>query len=792
MAISRGAITSTALIAGLAGASSAHAEIFNVPSGRLEDVLISIGQRGRVTIILSDAGLAAQPSPGAQGRMSPREAVAQALRGTDGTARVYGPAIIRIVKRRQERKAAVPAPPTPSAPPSVQDTTPIIVTASKQNVPLDHYPGSVKMVDLNNDAFAAGGGETMSLTKHLPVLGSTNLGPGRIKFFIRGIADSSFTGQTQATTGQYFGDIRLNYSAPDPDLSLYDMYRAEILVGPQGALYGAGSLGGIVRLVPNAPDLAVSAGSASASIGVTRKGGISHDAAAMLNLPLAQDKIAARFVLYEGRAGGYIDAPAQHRRDINDTTRRGQRFTLRAKAASGWDISVGIVQQKIKTEDGQYTVSGDPPLTRDVPIAQPFRNHYRLSYVMADQNAGAVDLVTVTSLARHRLLALFDATGFDGTRALFIAGESNHITLFSHETRISGGDVRAPWVGGIALLANSSRVALSIGPSGAPLLLGEVANRQAEAALFGKYALELTSSLTGAIGGRLTFARNRQALSINRTDVIDHKSSTDVRWSGTLSIDWHAGDPLSLFFQFQQGYRPGGLGITLTETRLEGRSFAADDLHLYEVGVRLGTGARAPLSARASIFLADWRHIQADLIRDPGLPYTTNIGRGIISGLDVDLTWRPKPALTVSLAAFLNHSKLSHPAAGYMVSDGQNYGLLTRALPNVARNGARVGAAWSQSISDRTRFKGDASLRYVGRSHLGFGPLLDVSQGDYLVADAMASVDLGAISVSAKISNAADARANTFAYGNPYSLARRKQITPLRPRMITLGINAHF
>ena len=54
--------------------------------------------------------------------------------------------------------------------------------------------------------------------------------------------------------GNILGDIRLTYNAPDPDLRLYDIDSVEVLEGPQGTLYGAGSLGGIIRSVPKAPD----------------------------------------------------------------------------------------------------------------------------------------------------------------------------------------------------------------------------------------------------------------------------------------------------------------------------------------------------------------------------------------------------------------------------------------------------------------------------------------------------------------------------------------------------------
>jgi hypothetical protein len=79
-------------------------------------------------------------------------------------------------------------------------------------------------------------GGTEKITQRVPTVASTYLGSGRNKLFIRGIADSSFTGPTQATVGQYLGDLRLSYNAPDPDLRLSDLARVEVLEGPQGTL----------------------------------------------------------------------------------------------------------------------------------------------------------------------------------------------------------------------------------------------------------------------------------------------------------------------------------------------------------------------------------------------------------------------------------------------------------------------------------------------------------------------------------------------------------------------------
>jgi outer membrane receptor for ferric coprogen and ferric-rhodotorulic acid len=130
----------------------------------------------------------------------------------------------------------------------------ILVTASKQAVGLDHYPGSAKIIATDRGWLAENAASgTGAIARLLPILASTNLGDGRDKLFIRGIADSSFNGPTQSTVGEYLGDIRLNYNAPDPNLNLYDMDRVEVLVGPQGTLYGAGTLGASSASCPIRP-----------------------------------------------------------------------------------------------------------------------------------------------------------------------------------------------------------------------------------------------------------------------------------------------------------------------------------------------------------------------------------------------------------------------------------------------------------------------------------------------------------------------------------------------------------
>lgn len=763
----------------------AHAASFNVPSGPLGDVAASLGVQAGVTIAVTEPDVAVQHSPGVSGNLSLRAALSHILRGTGAEAVFYDRNTIRIIKRRtaappRERRRTSSTP--PPAPHAIEPLADIIVTASKQNMLLDSYPGSVKIVELDPAWLASHAtGGTSAIARLLPMLSSTNLGPGRDKLFIRGIADSSFSGRTQATVGQYLGDVRLNYNAPDPDLNLYDMKRVEVLVGPQGALYGASSLGGVIRLIPNVPNTQALSATASTGVSTTRFGGSGIDGAAMLNFPLVDGQVAARFVAFGGRKAGYIDDPSRGLRDVNSTSSFGQRTTLRVDDLSGWRVDLGFVVQDNTNDDGQYTSRRDPPLSRRSTISQPFHNKYRLGYVTARRMIESAELVSTTSVVHHNLQTVFDATGYDGTTLPARYEEDNEIRLYSHETRISGGNVRAPWVAGVAGHFNASVVSRSLEPVRIP----SVTNQQTEAALFGQISHPLTSAFTGTIGARLTFAHSKDFQTDSSIEIFPRMSRSALRFSGALALDWHPGGPVSAFYHYQQGYRAGGLGFALSETGLTGQRFVADDLHMNELGIRIGDTARDQLSVRAAFFIADWRNMQADLISSFGLNYTDNIGHGIIHGLDAEFTLRLSPALALSAAVFVNNSKVIAPEPEFATEDEQT-------LPNVARAGARLSAAWRQELAFGMTVSSEASLRYVGKSRLGVGPSLDIAQGDYLIGDLGARLDLGKIGLSVDISNVGDVRANSFAFGNPVGLIGRDQLTPLRPRTIRLGVNASF
>ena len=202
----------------------------------------------------------------------------------------HGYRIVRVMTRR-------PPPAAPSPTPS-GDVPDVIVTASKQHVPLLRFPASITNVIPHADAATGPTSSIADAARSTPVLQATALGVGRDKIFIRGIADSSFPGTTQATTSYYLDDVQMNYSTPEPGLALVDVRGVEVMEGPQGTLYGAGAIGGIVRIIPNPAQPGVFHAGVTASASATVDGRPGGDISGFVNLPIAGDTAAVRLVGY--------------------------------------------------------------------------------------------------------------------------------------------------------------------------------------------------------------------------------------------------------------------------------------------------------------------------------------------------------------------------------------------------------------------------------------------------------------------------------------------------------------
>ena len=797
-------------------ASGADRQSITIAPGRLGEAAVALGRQTGANIGLSDQSLASIPTPAIAGRMPVEAALKALVKGSDATIERAGKNGWRIVRaRRNGIGGAAPARGT-MAPAPDQAPADIVVTASKRDIPLPRYAGMVEALDSSLFTAAEGAAGSATLLSRVAALSSTHAGAGRNKLFIRAMADSGVAGPTQATTGQYLGDMRLNYAAPDPDLKLYDVSRVEVLEGPQGTLYGAGSLGGIVRIMPTAPNLGIFGGQISVGGSVTEHGAPGGDLSAVLNVPVVPEKVALRVVGYGIQDGGYIDDVLRDKSDVNRVRTYGGRAALRFAPDADWTVDLNAVYQHIDGDDAQYATRSVGRLERASSVAQPYSSDYLLGNVRVERQWDGLRFVSSTGYVRHDLDESYDATQREGSPALF--RQANRVTIFSTENRLVRDlDNGLGWILGATYLESVSslrRSLTSYGPSpnewtmpieqlaiipgvpifgrGMPASATGVRNRIREATLFAEASFEPVRGLIATMGGRFTVSNlSGRALSpvaqlssvdIARAEAQSDRTETTFLPSASLLTDAVPG--LTFYARFQQGFRPGGLAVD--DQRV--RRYRNDRVSTMEAGVRKGVPGRDLFAASANIAYTDWRNIQADVTDRIGLPATANIGDGRIYTVEGRLALRPVPALTLDASVIFNDSRLTRPTDFVRTL---SYAGSSLRLPNVAGLGGRVAADYRASLGQLGDFSLSASARYVGKSRLGVGPILGREQGDYVDTSLSAGLIRGPVRYSLSLNNLFDSDGNRFSLGTPFDL-RTDYVTPLRPRTLRAGIDFAF
>jgi iron complex outermembrane receptor protein len=188
----------------------------------------------------------------------------------------------------------------------------IVVTAQRRLESIQNVPITIQA--LTGDQMKELSVSTIEdVLKYLPNVTFASNGPGSGNIFMRGLSAGFAGNQSSATiapfpnVATYIDDQSVSFPARNLDVYYADMERIEVLEGPQGTLFGGGAEAGVVRYITNKPKLNVTEGSVDAGYGVTAGGDPNTNLTAVINLPLIQDTLAIRGVIYDDRRGGYID-----------------------------------------------------------------------------------------------------------------------------------------------------------------------------------------------------------------------------------------------------------------------------------------------------------------------------------------------------------------------------------------------------------------------------------------------------------------------------------------------------
>ena len=761
-----------------------------IPSTTLDVALTTLARQSGQDIISTEPALRSVHTRAVSGTVPVAAALARLLDGSGYHAVAIDARSWRVVRDAAARPAPAVARrvrPDPTQPPAEMPKGDIVVTASKQRIPLLRYPGTLTTISPTGSPDIPSMPDMTDVARATPVLQNTEFGPGRNKIFIRGIADSSFDGATQSTASIYLGDVQLGYAGADPSLKLYDMQGVQVMEGPQGTLYGSGSIGGIIRLLPNPVALDRASGALSMGGTYTAAGAPGYDVAGMIDLPVVDDRLGVRAVAYHEREGGYIDDPGRGVDHTNRIDTTGGRMAVTYDPGGGWIIDATGLVQRIDGADAQYAEAGTGPLAHRSALAQPFHDQVALGSVSVRKTwASGLELLSATSLTDNHSSEMYDATalspargGAGGARPPVSYDVDTAKQLVTQEARLSRSLTSgSSWVVGFTLLRNRDSEQRALGAVGAVPSIDGVTNVTQSGSAFAEGTLAITRAFAVTLGGRLTIARTDGEPDFRTvsTDFVDGRSTRRV--DPTAGFSWKLATDLALYGRFQTGYRTGGLAVARGIGRVA--DFGSDSIRVGEVGIRKVRSGPTGLSLTAAVSYARWTDIQADLVNRRGLPYTDNIGNARITAVEGNADWIPVVGLHATAAFLYTQNRVTGPLAD--LSSPAH-----RRLPETPPIAAKIDTSYAWSVGGDYVASIGGSGSYTGRSVIGTGDLFDVSQGNYTEFAMRAGLRHHRIDTTLSLGNLTNVRGNRFASGNPFALSARDLTTPLRPFNVRLG-----
>ncbi|MBY8823410.1 TonB-dependent receptor [Sphingomonas colocasiae] len=722
---------------------------------------------------------------------------------------------------------------------TAQDEGEIVVTASKREEKLRDVPSAITVLD--GDALADLGVRSVrdyaSLTPGLTIQGDGTPGSGKV--FIRGLQTGAL--QQSATTVYYLDDVPFTASsangggafiAPDPELA--DLDRIEVLKGPQGTLYGASSLGGVVRLISKRPDASRYSASARAEVTAIDGGGVGYLVNLNANLPLVRDTLAVRATGFYRRAPGFIDNVGTGATDVNESVSKGARLAL------GWTpndrLSIDLVGQLQDTDTHgptlQDNVTGSfTPLYGERKYSAYFNApssvRYRLASITGRYDMGIGDLIATAAYLESKLSTDTDiTTAYAGTvgvlASLGLPYPAN--TGVVSESRIpqkkTTAEIRfvSDRLGPVEFIAggffthesvdlDSDVVARSI-PDNLPLadpvatlISAPITDRYREVSAFGNLTYYLADNLD--VTGGLRFAHYEEDFTLGYSGTVYtifyggpvsipelHAKKDHLAYLATLR--WRPTDRLSVFLRAANSFRPGGPQPAAVVPPGAQSQINPDTVWNYEAGVKADF-LDGRLSVQASAYRIDWKDIQLySYVTVAGLRQIVlaNAGGAKVDGFEFAVQARPTDKTTLSANLGYTNPRITQIEQGVSDYIGAYAG---DTIPQTPKWTASATADHMFDLGGGVQGQLGGTLRYQSHMFTSYPRSIinpNVRVPGYTTVDLRAGVNFGGYQVQLRAENLFD-QGGIINY-NPGSPGVPAGANLIRPRSFTLALSARF
>jgi outer membrane receptor protein involved in Fe transport len=524
------------------------------------------------------------------------------------------------------------------------------------------------------------------------------------------------------------------FSWATTDFDPNELSRIEVLRGPQGTLYGASSLGGLIKYETIAPSPDAFEARVQASTSDVKNGrGLGYGISGATNVPVT-DSFAVRVSAFTRQDPGYVDNLLTGQRGVNEGRASGGRLSTLWRASEDWSVKMSALLQRSKIDASPNIVPSLGDLKQSyIRDSGGYDKKLQAYDVTVRGRLGGAELISITGYGVSTSAGSFDTTSLPAVvkNSMTFFGvpftawvEDNDTRKFSQEVRFSGELARFDWLAGGFYTDESTDLDggqnAFIGVTGQRLGpwfsgTGEVTYR--ETAGFLDLTYHFTERFDVQVGSR--YGQNDQTFKQTNAFGFNPPSTSDTLRSDDRSVTYllvpsvRLSADAMLYARLASGYRPGGPNSALFTVSTHPHTFGPDKTENYELGFK-AQFLDHTLFFDASVYRIDWQDLQIGLVdTNTSESWATNLGRARSEGLDVSIDYRPTATLKVGAWAAWNDAKLTEDFSPEALSNGAA-GSKGDRLPYSSRFSANASVQQDFLIGANVNGFVGLSVAYVG------------------------------------------------------------------------------
>ncbi len=728
---------------------------FDIPAQPLSQALADFSRQAETNVVATTEITSGKISRAVKGTTTAVKALNRLLEGTDLQYRVQGDGAIVVESGRASAEAAAlkisqadtgPAAAARSAETAdkgkdtAQDKAgrldEIIVTAQKrverlQDVPVPVTAISAERLTANNQP------RMQDFFSNIPGfnVSPSPSGGNQQMLVVRGIIAGAFTNPTVAVAVDDvpFGASTTYLGNVLPDIDPSDLDRIEVLRGPQGTLYGASSLGGLVKFVTLDPSTDAFSGHVRVGVSDIANGsGIGHAVNAALNIPLGE-RLAIRASGFNRTTPGYIDNPRLGKEGVNEERASGGLLAALWKIGGGWSLKLSALYQDDEADGLSQVTRGAAFADLEQGFVPTIGAHERKTQAYSGTLSGEIGRVGLTSVTGYNVNQ-FSTTGETGNAAAIsifgVTGASlivadGETKKFTQEVRASipFGD-KVEWLVGGFYTNEDSAIPQFIdavhpvtGAHVGRLYATRIGFEFSEYAGFTDFTFHLTDRFDLQVGGRQSSLKLDRAgqtttgAQFAAPAVVAAQHSKSDAFTYLVTPQLRISPDFMVYARLASGYRPGGPNNALcTFYGSFPCEFSPDKTANYEIGMK-GEAWNRALTFDASLYYIDWKDVQITLF-DPtsNFSYGTNGATAKSAGIELTVVLRPRQGLSIAAWGAYTDAVLTEPFPARSTA----YGVEGDRLPFSARFSANLSPDYEFPITDRVSGFIGATYAYVG------------------------------------------------------------------------------